>query len=193
MWLWQDRCEDSGSLTLVTEVGQALHWGTLKGQHQGPPPQQESPSQEQRQQAHLLGQIQQQEEKCGSRFSVWIFRQALSEEESPDLHLLYLSVLLDRRLVLLSILSSSFPKPSNIIWSPSRYFYWYLLPQAKVYAKYSASYRCRLVASPFPTHSLLWPPILVSFHLPVLHLHLHSALQTCSVPLKLLFVGKEYR
>lgn len=67
-------CEESDSLTLTywwEKWARQLHSAILQCQHQVPPPQQVSTSQEERQQAHLLGQIQQQEGKRGSGFPVW--------------------------------------------------------------------------------------------------------------------------
>lgn len=116
---------------VVREMGQATAFNhpEVPAPKATPAAQQLSTGQQERQQAHLLGQIQQQEGKWGFRFSVWIFRHTPSEEYNPDLHLLYLSVLLERRLwILLSTWSSSFSKPFNIIWSSSMYFYCYLLP-----------------------------------------------------------------
>lgn len=91
---------------------------------QGPSSRQVPASQGEKQRVRLLWQIQQQEEKCVSRFCMWIFRLSLHEKCGPDLHLLSLSALLDRRLqILLSIYSSSnFSKPFNTIWSFSMWF-----------------------------------------------------------------------
>jgi len=142
-----------------------------------------------KQQAKLCWQKEQQEEKNMFPDPRQMLHTSWCEEQDPYLHLLSLSVLLDRRpdQIFLSIwYSGSFSKSSNIIWSSGMFF---LITD--IYCHEQMKYV--LVASPCSTPSLFWPSILVWFHLPALQLQLYSALQISPGPLKTLFVRTVHR